>query len=244
MTSAPFYGDDLARIHDERYSRLAGCAAEVIVEALHDAGFHSGTVTDLGCGSGITALGVSDAGFDVLGVDLSGALVRRARERVPEGDFRVESFLMEEIPDSVAVTAVGEVLNYLADERNGRVAREDLFRRIHASLPHGGLFLFDAAGPDRAPPEGRAATSAEGPHWTLVLEEEADEARTLLTRRITAVLKEGTRERRSREVHRLELIRPEAIGKALRRTGFSVETLEGYGTRPFPKGLMGFLARK
>lgn len=45
-------------------------------------------VLDLGCGTGVpTARQLADAGFDVVGVDLSGGMVKLAREYVPGATF-------------------------------------------------------------------------------------------------------------------------------------------------------------
>lgn len=46
-----------------------------------------------------------------------------------------------------------EVLGYAFDARNGAVARAALFAEVFGALAPGGLFLFDAPGPDRAPAE-------------------------------------------------------------------------------------------
>ena len=53
---------------------------------------------DLGCGSGILSRAVSEAGYDVLGIDISEAMIAMARQRVPRGQFRVESLLTAELP--------------------------------------------------------------------------------------------------------------------------------------------------
>lgn len=46
-------------------------------------------VLDLGCGAGRTTGALSDAGFEVVGLDLSEPLVRTAAERFPNADFQV-----------------------------------------------------------------------------------------------------------------------------------------------------------
>jgi SAM-dependent methyltransferase len=74
-----------------------------------------GLVIDLGCGSGILSREVADAGYDVLGIDISPAMIDLARRRVPYGDFRVGSVLTGDLPPCIAVAAVGEVINYAFD---------------------------------------------------------------------------------------------------------------------------------
>src|SRR5262245_9847041 len=109
------YRDDLAYIHDAGFGSVARAAAEVLCEALKRQLAIRGTVVDLGCGSGILAEAVADAGYDILGVDLSESMVALARQRVPRGRFRVESLLNADFPRCVAVASVGECFNYLFD---------------------------------------------------------------------------------------------------------------------------------
>ncbi len=72
---------------------LARHAATALIADLNDRSMLSGTVVDLGCGSGITAEVLADAGYHVLGVDLSEPLIRIARARVPAAEFNVGHLL-------------------------------------------------------------------------------------------------------------------------------------------------------
>ena len=117
-------------------------AAPVLVDSLHRSGIIDGLVIDLGCGSGILSHTMSRAGYDVLGIDISASMIALARQRVPQGQFRVDSLLTAEFPRSVAIAAVGECINYLFDAGNTRARLARLFRRIHESLTPGGVFLL------------------------------------------------------------------------------------------------------
>jgi len=92
------YREDLAYIHDAGFGQLAAHAAAVVAEVLRAAGHHGGLVVDLGCGSGVAARELCGAGYDVLGIDLSSALVETARRRVPSATFQVGSCLSADIP--------------------------------------------------------------------------------------------------------------------------------------------------
>src|SRR5262245_18116996 len=109
------YREDLAFIHNAVHGDFARAAAGLLQAALGRKGWERGLVIDLGCGSGILAGQLSDCGFDVLGIDISEAMIDLARQRVPKGVFRVQSLLAAELPPCVAVAAVGECLNYLFD---------------------------------------------------------------------------------------------------------------------------------
>jgi 2-polyprenyl-3-methyl-5-hydroxy-6-metoxy-1,4-benzoquinol methylase len=64
------YGSDLAFIHDDGFGQFAAGGAQELLEELSRIGISAGTVLDIGCGSGITARLLTDAGYSVVGVDL------------------------------------------------------------------------------------------------------------------------------------------------------------------------------
>lgn len=236
------YRDDLAHIHDAGFGDFARNAAPVLLGALRERGIRGGRVVDLGCGGGIVAEAVAAAGYRVLGIDLSAAAIDLARRRVPEGEFRVGSLLSEPLPGCVAVAAIGECVNYLFDPGHSEQAVAALFRRVHDALAPGGVLLFDAAGPGRAPGGKALKNWTEGEDWAVLYSAEEDPKRRLLIRRITTFRRIGEHYRRDQEVHRLGLLPPGELTSHLRAAGFSVRLLAGYGELPFPPGLTGFLA--
>jgi predicted RNA methylase len=104
--SAP-YGEDLAHVHHEAFGDLARRAAEVLLVELAHRRHRQGTVVDLGCGTGILAGVVSQAGYDVLGVDPSEDMLRLAAREAPGATLVQASVVDVELPrDCLAVTAV------------------------------------------------------------------------------------------------------------------------------------------
>jgi SAM-dependent methyltransferase len=243
MPFADAYRDDLAYIHDSGYGGVARDAARRLVDELARVGFRDGTVVDLGCGSGLLARALVDAGYHVVGIDVSDAMVALARTRTPEAEFRVGSFVSAELPVCVAVTAIGEVLNYAFDSANDESARADLFRRAYEALVPGGLLLFDVAGPERGTP-GAHRTFAEGHDWAVLVETVLDAATGVLTRNITSFRQIGTVYRRDTEVHRLTLVDPSEVQESLRAVGFGVQKIASYAAEPMAKGMMTFMSRK
>jgi SAM-dependent methyltransferase len=238
------YNDDLAYIHDAGFGHFAINAAATLVAELRRRKVGRGLVIDLGCGSGLLSAEVAAAGYKVLGIDLSPAMVALARARVPGGEFRVGSFLEAELPPCVAVCAVGEVLNYQFDPANTRRSLPRLLRHIHGALEPGGLLLFDVAGPGRAGGIGPRRSSFEGDDWAVLVTTEEDRRRGLLTRRITSFRKVGELYRREQEVHHLRLYGSAEMAAQLSAAGFRARLLRGYGPLRFPRGLAGFLAGK
>jgi len=242
MTDA--YRDDLAYIHDAGFGGFAREAGPVLLDALRRRGFVRGLVIDLGCGSGVLARAVSDAGYDILGIDLSEAMVNLARQRVPRGQFRVQSLLQAELPPCVAVAAVGECVNYLFDDSNTKSKLAKVFRRIYAALAPGGLFLFDVVEPGRVPGPGPRRSFWEGEDWAVLVTSDEDRRRGLLTRRITSFRRVGDLYRRDEEVHRQRLLARSELAGQLRSIGFQVRIIRGYGPLRFGPGHVGFMARK
>jgi SAM-dependent methyltransferase len=243
-TTAGGYREDLAAIHDAGFGALAQAAAPVLLDALRRRWADGGLVIDLGCGSGILSRQVADAGYEVLGIDISPAMIDLARSRLPRGRFRVGSLLTADLPPCIAVAAVGEVLNYTFDRSNSPGALESFFHRVHQALRPEGLLLFDAAGPGRVPGGGPRQVHAEGDGWAVLVTAEQDERAGILTRQITSFRRVGDLYRRDHEVHRLRLIRRSEVLEQLRDLGFRVRTLRAYGDLSLPPGLLGFLARK
>jgi SAM-dependent methyltransferase len=238
------YGADLAYIHDTGHGEFARRAAPAVVKMLRGAGIRKGLIVDLGCGSGIFARAMSDAGYDVVGIDQSREMLRIARRRAPRARFRRGSFLDVILPPCAAVTAIGECFNYLFDDANGIAALSPLLGRIHAALQPGGLLIFDIATPGRAGGAGKRQKNVHGSDWAILLETEEDPRRRTLTRRIVSFRKVGRLYRRCEEVHRLRLYRPGEITAALRRAGFAVRALRGYGRARLPSGWIALAARK
>jgi hypothetical protein len=74
---------------------------------------------------------------------------------------------------------------------------------------------------------------------------EEDRRSGILTRRIVSFRRtSGDLYRRDQEIHRQRLIRGSELTGQLRKIGFRVRTMRGYGSWRFPPAVIGFLARK
>jgi SAM-dependent methyltransferase len=241
---APWYGEDLAYIHDVGHAEFALRSAPGILGILDQHGIRDGLVVDLGCGSGLLARKLIDAGYSAFGIDISGAMVKIARRRVPEAEFRIGSLFGVGIPPCVAVTAVSEVLNYLFDAENEERGPGRLFRRVHDALAPGGLFVFDVLSPGQEPPGDRKRSFRVGEDWAVLSELEEDAGRGTMERRIVSFRKVGSHYRRNEEVHRVRLYEPPQLFAALEKAGFLVRTMRSYGDFSLEEGHTAFVARK
>jgi SAM-dependent methyltransferase len=241
MTFAAAYETDLAYIHDQGFGGFARGAAPGLLRLFRDAEI-SGRVLDLGCGSGIWAAELIGAGFDVVGVDISAAMIEIARCRAAQAKFHAGSFLKFPFPPCVAVTALGEVFNYLFDTENSAAAIEMTFHRIFDALSPGGFLVFDVAEPGRC--RGMKQSVKEGDDWLCAVEYIHDEANQQLTRRIVSFRKIGPAWRRSEETHRQQLYPAADLARLLEQTGFAVRVVRSYGDYPLPESLAAFIAQK
>ncbi|MDA0833809.1 MAG: class I SAM-dependent methyltransferase [Planctomycetota bacterium] len=241
MTEAA-YGTDLAYIHDSGYSAFANGAAPGLLEIIQQAGFDTGLVVDLGCGSGIWAKYLVEHGYHVCGVDISPAMIAIAGERVPFGRFHAASLTDFEIPECRAVTALGEVLCYLFDAPESRQSLSTVFHRVYRALEPGGVFIFDIAevGLNRETPP----TFREGDDWACLVRFEYDDEQQRLSRHIVTFRRQNELYRRSQETHTLQLYEAEAIVAILRDIGFCVQVVRHYGEYPLLPQRAGMIARK
>ena len=223
-----FYGRQQAAIHHDRFGDLAHDAARLLAGLLVSRGLTEGTVTDLGCGSGILARVMSDLGYDVLGVDISPDMLALAEQNAPRARFRKESLVDADVPPSVAVTAIGEALNYVTDPRVGLTTTEAVASRVFDALAPGGVLLFDVATPGRNLGMEMRERIHDHEDWMLCMR--ATEIGNRLDRRITIFSREGDGHwSRIDEHHVTHLYDPDELQAMLTKIGFEIETRPLYG---------------
>jgi SAM-dependent methyltransferase len=234
VPAAALYGSDLAHVHDAAFGAWARDAAPFVLARLREARIEDGLVVDLGCGSGIWAAELLDAGYEVLGVDASEAMLALARERAPDARLVQGSLHERELPPCAAVTALGECVNY-----GGPSSLETLLRRVATALEPGGILVFDAAGPGREPDLRRRARY-EGDGWTMDVVAREDRAAGTLTRRIV-LERDG---RSGEELHVLRLYDPGEVVDWLEAAGFTATRHPSYGAARGLPGVYVYVATR
>lgn len=237
------YNEDLAYVHDVGFGAFAEQATSGLLDILRKKNITAGLVIDLGCGSGIWAKALTEAGYAAFGVDISASMIKLAKQKAPRAKFQKASLFKVKLPPCAAITCISEGLNYLFDE-HGKAERQALFTRIYDALQPGGLFIFDVLGPGSLIGPNPQRTYSEGKDWTVLVEKAEDRENRQLTRHITIFRKRGSLWRRSQETHRIYLYNSGELAVELRQVGFQVKLIQAYGEMKFRKGLFGIIATK
>jgi SAM-dependent methyltransferase len=237
----PTYGDDLAYVHHVGFGEFARGVAPGVVQGLRRAGIENGLVVDVGCGSGILAGRLIDAGYRVLGVDVSPAMIELSRHTAPRAEFRVESWTTFDPPRCRAITALGEILCYRFPGVSGRDLPK-FFQRAYRALESGGLLICDIT--ESGLHRNRPPTWRAGDDWVCLTAFECHDRRREAVRRITTFRQVNELYRRSEEVHRLQLYRSREVADVLRSIGFRVRLARHIGDYALLPRRMAAIARK
>lgn len=228
------FGSRYAALYDTTYAEK-DYAAEVdaILGVLRDHGVSSGAVLDLGCGTGRHAECLAGAGFDVLGVDRSAAMLDHARARlgtsaaVAEGDVR--HFRTDRRFD--VVTMLFAVLGYQLENQDVEAA----LATVRSHLNPGGLFVCDFwYGPTvlTTRPEPRLrVTQTEDTTIIRASSATLDIENHLSTVSIEMwVLRDGVLESQVREEHAMRFFFPKEVDMALDHAGLELVQLRSFPT--------------
>lgn len=134
-----------AEIYDQvGQSRFSRRMAQFTVGLLERLALPQGRILDLACGTGEAALHLAQAGYDVVGVDASAAMLERARQKTTEAGLSIpflhqdmRSFEVDGLVD--VVTCFYDSLNYLLHPEE----LQEVCNRVASALAPGGLLVCD-----------------------------------------------------------------------------------------------------
>ncbi len=115
--------------------------SEYLISLLKSYGVEEGLVLDLGCGTGKMTRLLSDAGYDMIGVDSSEEMLEIAADAEQEEILYLCQDMREfELYGTVAaVVSVCDSMNYILEEEELLT----VFRLVNNYLDPGGVFIFD-----------------------------------------------------------------------------------------------------
>ena len=97
-------------------------------------------IVDIGCGTGKPVCwGLAEAGHDVLGIDISGAMIAAAKERVPKASF-AQMDIRDFEPAPGSFDAVTIYFSLIAGVTQAEI--RSFMAKVYGFLKSGGLFVF------------------------------------------------------------------------------------------------------
>lgn len=122
--------------------------AEYVADLVKRFGSGSGSLLDMGCGTGGHAIIFAQMGFEVVGIDLSKQMIAEARKKLLEVSGEVTGKVCFEVGDIRtlnlgrkydAVVSLFHVMSYQTENEDLR----SVFERAREHLKPGGIFVFD-----------------------------------------------------------------------------------------------------
>jgi predicted TPR repeat methyltransferase len=132
--------DQFATDYDQRMIGQLGYAAPQILRELADmvmAGRASLSILDIGCGTGLTGVAFEDLAYRLDGIDLSPAMVEKARAR-----NLYDALVVADIETALAAEGIAYDLIVAADTLVYLGDLEPVFQGVHRRIKPDGFFLF------------------------------------------------------------------------------------------------------
>jgi SAM-dependent methyltransferase len=221
------FGDDFLRTMDRPTDAQIRTEVNFIEESLGVQ--KGGVVLDLACGAGRHAVEMAARGYNVVGYDLSLAMLARAADEAHErkqklnflhGDMRDMGF--EEMFDGIYCWSTS--FGYFDDEKNQLVAQ-----RIHRALRSGGMLLLDLANRDFVAQRQPSLVWFEGDGCVCMDEMRVDFITSRLKVKRMVILDDG----RTREMdYSIRLYTLHELGRMLHDVGFKVTDVSGHPATP------------
>lgn len=115
-----------------------------LLELLKEYGAGEGLVLDMGCGTGSITQILSQAGYDMIGIDNAEDMLSIAREKAEEEELKI-LYLFQDMREFelygtvAAVVSICDSINYITEEDE----LLQVFSLVNNYLDPGGIFIFD-----------------------------------------------------------------------------------------------------
>ena len=221
------FNDDFIRAMEKLTDSQIKREADFIEDSLGVA--QGAMVLDLACGTGRHAIELSRRGYNVVGFDLSLAMLARAADEAEEraaqlnfvqGDMREMTF--DEMFDGIYCWSTS--FGFFEEEKNANV-----ISRVHRALKKGGQFLLDVVNRDYVARQSPSLVWFEGDGAICMDEMQIDWITSRMKIKRTMMIDDG----RSREIEfSMRLYALHELGKLLHDAGFRVAEVSGRVATP------------
>lgn len=191
-----------------------------IVSELKKRGIENGLVLDLGCGTGRMTKFLSEAGYDLIGIDASEEMLSEAAASNDQGILYLCQDMREfELYGTVrAVISVCDALNYILQEEE----LVTVFSLVSNYLDPGGIFIFDMTTPVKYEEIEEDVIAENRDDCSFIWENEYDGENRLNRYDLTLFVKdEEGKFDRYEETHIERAYTPDEVKKALESAGLA-----------------------
>ena len=197
-------------------------------------GIRDGILADLGCGTGELTLMLTQAGYDMIGIDNSPDMLEVAQEKRVESGLDI-LYLMQDMREFElygtvrAVVSICDCMNYILEEED----LLEVFCLANNYLDPGGIFVFDMNTPYKYREVIGNTTIAENREegsfiWENCFDEESQVNEYALT---LFIKEEDDLYRKHEEFHYQKAYEPERVKELLEEAGLKVEAIYDAFTR-------------
>jgi len=222
-----FFNDDYLRATEKITDEQIAREVDFIEQSLSVE--RGGAVLDLACGTGRHAVELGARGYEVVGFDLSLAMLARAGDDAQDRGVKL-NFVQGDMRDMTfdeqfdGVFCWNTSFGYFEEEKNAQV-----IDRVHRALKAGGLFLLDVVNRDFLVRQSPSLAWFEGDGCVCMDEMIVDFITSRMRIKRTMMLDDG----RSREVdYSLRTYSLHELGKILHDHGFKVCEVSGRPATP------------
>ncbi|MFO0558207.1 MAG: methyltransferase domain-containing protein [Polyangiales bacterium] len=187
------------------------------------------SVLDVGCGIGRQAVELATRGYEVLGLDLSLAMLSRASDNAQNRGAKL-NFLQSDMLEMEftelfdAAYCVGSTFGFFDDDKNA-----DVIQRLHRALKPGGTLLLEVINRDCAAQQHPAMTWYEADGCVCMEETNFNWFTSRLEGKRTLLLEDG---RQREQKFSMRMYSLHELGKILHNAGFRVIEVSGHQKTP------------
>ena len=209
-----------------------------VVALCRERGISPGRHLDLGCGTGTLGILMAEAGWEVVGLDASEAMLAQARRKAQDAGQVVR--LIQQDMRQFQLAAMVDLVTSFYDTVNHLLFAEDLeaaFRGVIGVLRSGRPFVFDVNSEETFRHIWGGATHfIETPRASTVYQLDYDADTRLAKGLVTGFLRRDDRYERFEEEILERYWPPEEIEARLKRVGFSSVRREAFNPFALPQG--------